>query len=191
MEALLFSPGLRLYGVYLSFRTYGVYPFPLFCQENGIHHSFFCSVTSGSGDRPRKEGSHGGGVYSFSPVSHAYSRLTIDHLYLVSGYRLSPSFPCLGLDLCSSSREVLNGVGADGVGVKFPIFPVDCSPCSCPKKNEEKRRKANKNEEKLRKTKRNKKRENPSDPIYTNPIQKPPNPRRAPHHSKEMVPLPK
>ena len=24
-------------------------------------------------------------------------------------------------------REVLNGVGADGVGVKFPIFPVNCS----------------------------------------------------------------
>ena len=56
-------PGLRLYGVYPSFQTYGVYPFPLFSQENGIHHSFFCSVTSGSGDRPRKEGSRGGGVY--------------------------------------------------------------------------------------------------------------------------------
>ena len=25
------------------------------------------------------------------------------------------------------NREVLNGVGADGVGVKFPIFPVNCS----------------------------------------------------------------
>ena len=58
--------GLRLYGVYPSFRTYCVYPFPLFSQENGIHHSFFCSVTSGSGDRP-KEGCHGGGVYSFFP----------------------------------------------------------------------------------------------------------------------------
>ena len=33
--------GLRLYGVDPSFRTYGVYPFPLFSQENGIHHSFF------------------------------------------------------------------------------------------------------------------------------------------------------
>ena len=42
-------------------------PFPLFSQENGIHHSFFFSVTSGSGNRPRKEGSHGGGVYSFFP----------------------------------------------------------------------------------------------------------------------------
>ena len=62
-------PGLRLYGVYPSFRTYGVYPFPLFSQENGVHHSFFCSVTSGSGDRPRKEGSRGGGVYSFFPCN--------------------------------------------------------------------------------------------------------------------------
>ena len=44
-----------------------MYPFPLFSQENGMHHSFFCSVTSGSGDRPRKEGSRGGGVYSFFP----------------------------------------------------------------------------------------------------------------------------
>ena len=29
--------------------------------------AFFCSVTSGSSDRPRKEGCHGGGVYSFFP----------------------------------------------------------------------------------------------------------------------------
>ena len=28
-------------------------------------HSFFCSVTSGSGNRPRKGGCHGGGMYSF------------------------------------------------------------------------------------------------------------------------------
>ena len=41
-------------------------PFSLFSQEKGIHHSFFCSATLGSGDRPRKEGFHGGGVYSFS-----------------------------------------------------------------------------------------------------------------------------
>ena len=37
-------------------------PFSLVSQENGMHHSFFCPVTPGSGDRPRKEGSHGGGV---------------------------------------------------------------------------------------------------------------------------------
>ena len=68
--------GLRLYGVYPSFRTYGVYLFPLFSQENGMHHSFFCSVTSGSGDRPRKEGCHGGGVYSFSPCGYDFSCYT-------------------------------------------------------------------------------------------------------------------
>ena len=60
--------GLRFYGLYPSFGTYGVYPFPLLSQANGIHHSFFCSVTSGSGNRPRKEGSRGGGVYSIFPV---------------------------------------------------------------------------------------------------------------------------
>ena len=31
-------------------------PFSLISQKNGTLHSFFCSVTSGSGDRPRKEG---------------------------------------------------------------------------------------------------------------------------------------
>ena len=40
-------------------------PFSLVSQEKGIHHSFLCSVTSGSGHRLRKEGCHGGGVYSF------------------------------------------------------------------------------------------------------------------------------
>ena len=35
-------------------------PFPLFSQGNGIHHSFFCSVTSRSGNRRREEGCHGG-----------------------------------------------------------------------------------------------------------------------------------
>ena len=39
---------------------YGVYPSPLFCKENGMRHSSFCSVTSGSGNRPRKEECHGG-----------------------------------------------------------------------------------------------------------------------------------
>ena len=48
--------GLRLYGVYPSFRTYGVYPFPLFSQENGIHHSFFCSVVLGVGRQTEKGG---------------------------------------------------------------------------------------------------------------------------------------
>ena len=41
VETLLFS-FLRvcgLSGVYPSFQTYGVYPFPLFSQENGIHYS--------------------------------------------------------------------------------------------------------------------------------------------------------
>ena len=82
--------GLRLYGVYPSFRTYGVYPFPLFSQENGIHHSGFCSVTSGSGDRPRKEGCHSGGVYSFFPCHFPkqISHWRPDGLYYVSIWAL-------------------------------------------------------------------------------------------------------
>ena len=34
----------------------GVYPFPLFSQENGMHHSFFCSVTFGVGRQTEKRG---------------------------------------------------------------------------------------------------------------------------------------
>ena len=45
-------------------------------------------------------------------------------------------------------REVLDGVGADGVGVKFPIFPVNCSCVLFVLENKEK------NEEKRRKTKK-------------------------------------
>ena len=32
----------------------------------------------------------------------------------------------------ASFREVLHGVGADGVGVKFPIFAVIAAVCPCP-----------------------------------------------------------
>ena len=61
-------------------------------------------------------------------------------------------------------REVPNGVGADGVGVKFPILPVNCSRLRLfqenrqkTKKNEEKRRKTKKSEEKRKKTKKRRK----------------------------------
>ena len=48
------------------------------------------------------------------------------------------------------SREVPNGVGAGGVGVKFPIFPVNCSRLPfLHEKNEEKRRKTKKKWEKF------------------------------------------
>ena len=51
-----------------------------------------------------------------------------------------------------SLREVLHGVGADGVRVKFPIFAVNFAVvCPCPLGEEEK------SEEKRRKTKKAKK----------------------------------
>ena len=66
------------------------------------------------------------------------------------------------------NREVLNGVGADGVGVKFPYFPVNCSylPLSYENdyENEDKTKKNKKSEEKRKEGKL------PSDTIYTNPI---------------------
>ena len=44
-----------LYGVYPSFRTYGVYVFPLFSQGNRIHHSFFALWPRGRAtDRERR-----------------------------------------------------------------------------------------------------------------------------------------
>ena len=78
----------------------------------------------------------------------------------------------------SDDREVLHGVGADGVRVKFPISAGNCSrfPLSSERimgrrsktaKNEEKQRKKKESEEKQK----IKKWENSCDPIYTNPIQ--------------------
>ena len=58
-------------------------------------------------------------------------------------------FPELFWNFFRKVREVLHGVGADGVGVKFPIFAVNC--CCLPlsfRRRREKRRKAKKNEEK-------------------------------------------
>ena len=43
------------------------YSLSLVFPGDGIHHSLLCSVTSGSGDRPRKEGCDGGGVHCFLP----------------------------------------------------------------------------------------------------------------------------
>ena len=54
-------------------------------------------------------------------------------------------------------REVPNGVGADGVGVKFPIFPVNCSRLPLFQENRQKtkkNKKKRKSEEKRRKTKK-------------------------------------
>ena len=55
------------------------------CQEFGVFPfsprkmvytlAFSCSVTSGSGDRLRKEGCRSGGVYSFSPSLGLVGRL--------------------------------------------------------------------------------------------------------------------
>ena len=72
--------------------------------------------------------------------------------------------------LSHSCREVSHGVGADGVGVKFPIFAVNC--CCLPlsfRRSREKRRKRGKMRKK-RGNMRRQKRENRSDPIYTNPM---------------------
>ena len=62
-------------------------PFPLFSQGHGIHHRFLCSVTLGSGDRPREEGCHGGGVYSFFP-----------------GFQ---GIPCRNRSLCTTTKHIL------------------------------------------------------------------------------------
>ena len=81
-------------------------------------------------------------------------------------------------------REVLNGVGADGVGVKFPIFPVNCSFLpfvlgKSAKKSEEKRKKRGDSRQKRGDSRAKKGRfppkseekgEIPSSPIYTNPL---------------------
>ena len=65
-------------------------------------------------------------------------------------------------------REVLHGVSADEVKVKFPMFAVNGSRLPLSSRTvREKRRNAIKKKEKAKK---NEERVNPSDPIYTNPI---------------------
>ena len=54
--------------VYALLSGHGVHPSPLFSQGDGLQHCLFCSLTLGLCDRPREEGSHGGGVCSFFPV---------------------------------------------------------------------------------------------------------------------------
>ena len=75
------------------------------------------------------------------------------------GSKTSPgaaAFRLCSLSLRTSSeernREVLHGVGADGVGVKFPFFAVNFAVvCPCPlgkkRKPKKKRRKAKKKQE--------------------------------------------
>ena len=62
------------------------------------------------------------------------------------------------------SREVLNGVGADRVGVKFSMFPVNCSCSLLSSKNEGKKTINQKRLEEKQKIK-NSKRDIPSSPI--------------------------
>ena len=47
--------------------------FPCFPRKMVYAIAFFGSVTSGSGDGPRKEGCHDGGVYSCFPCGRHFS----------------------------------------------------------------------------------------------------------------------
>ena len=86
----------------------------------------------------------------------------------------------------------MHGVGADGVGVKFPLLAVNFAVCPCPfgeeEKSEEKRRKAKKAEKCAKNRKmRKKKGENHSDPIYTNPIKNLPSLNRCRHFASSWM----
>ena len=80
--------------------------------------------------------------------------------------------------------EVLHGVGADGVGVKFPTSAVNCCclPLSFRRKNEEKQKKTKKC---VKKRKMHKKGENHADPIYTNPIKNLPRMNPTSHNNRQ------
>ena len=109
------------------------------------------------------------------------SKVTVTDLndFVIHSFLASPTACCRSLSGPSGpevswsvpeSREVLHGVGADGVGVKFPIFAVNC--CCLPlsfRRSREKRRKRGKMRRKRGKMRREKG-ENHSDPIYTNPM---------------------
>ena len=86
------------------------------------------------------------------------------------------------------SRKVLNGVGADGVGVKVPMFAVNWS--RLPLSSRRTREKQRKKEEKQRKAKKKskekqKKGETSSDPIYTDSFENLPT--RVKHRSFWLI----
>ena len=111
-------------------------------------------------------GTEGGAIFIFAGLRalFSYNQMSLFYLKIAPPWRQPPEAPLDNFDADSTVWEVLNGVGADGVGVKFPIFPVKIAlVCSCPRwigENEEKRKKAKKSEEKPRKMKKIKMKKN-------------------------------
>ena len=65
--------------------------FPCFPRKMAYTVVFFCSVASGSGDRPRKEGCHSGGVYPFFPCSGRQTRVSSVFFFVLRGGGPNPS----------------------------------------------------------------------------------------------------
>ena len=100
---------------------------PYFPRKMVYTIAFFCFVTSGSGDRPRKEGSHGAGVHSFFPCRRAQELLwgiegsqnwcTVSRLERLAGSRTAPvsrGLPAVGRGAWRSLAEGW-GTGAGSV----------------------------------------------------------------------------
>ena len=124
METLFFLfRGLRRLWCKALFPDLWCIPTKLCSHGNGIHHSFCFSVTAGSGDRPREEGCHGGGVYFFSLVQR----------YL--GLRVSRFFKSLPSELNTPRSELAAKVVADrkSRAAKWGGFKRGCFPIwTCP-----------------------------------------------------------
>ena len=82
------------------------------------------------------------------------------------------------LRFCSKIRKVLHGVGADGVGVKFAIFAVNCSRLPLPsgrirekrRKTKQKRRETKKSKQKKNRRKTKKRGKIPQTPSTSTPL---------------------
>ena len=126
------SQGLRPAWYIPFFPDLGLYPLPFFSQEDGIHHSFFCSVPSASGDRPRMEGCHSGGVYYFLSLFWGGARRmgggrrTRERILMnILGPNRVSGLPSYGL-LCTGKAEQRHLRGAEHVpdegGSPKPFF---------------------------------------------------------------------
>ena len=139
-------------------------------RELACESAFFCWFAGTTPDWCRSTR----GV-SVKSVCHHHHALQLQESYHLSqnDYITAPDVWTINLGVLI--REVLHGVGADRVGVKFPMFAVNCSRFPLPSEERQRKTRKKKSKEKIKEKrkseKQKKERKNSSDPIYTNPIE--------------------
>ena len=94
----------------------------MWSTSNSLATETCANPTSGSSPLPPASGRRGLQP-SFAPNAGQVSELQT-HPNL---HNAQPTAPFEEVEMTQMNREVLNGVSVDGVGVKLPIFQVNCS----------------------------------------------------------------